>query len=344
MRRCPNGHCFDDQELIFCPECGLPMKDYDARTEEQTESIQQEGLNNQTPASSAAEESKAPSKALACWIFGILFAFVAFVILEITDTTFFVPSWHQRSEQSINTQKSVEQDSAESESPVTVETSLVPAFNIPKDQLIEMAKSILAQEPYWTKETAPQNISDFPLLPEKLRSLPHASIKYGDSEYYLEFIQSFDIPYAYGTLWYDIGTDSSCIYLYKDQLGQSSNVWYSESTDSKNVYDAWFNTWYNIDTDSFVDDKSAESANQMWFSEVVRWYNDVESPSKRISIILANERSISYEISDVGDEYGNIVDTIISISIFDERETRETDQTLTLWYSYKDGQLTDVWQ
>lgn len=95
MRRCPNGHCFDDDELICCPECGLPMKDYETQTEEQMESIQREESDNQSSDPCATEVDKAPSKALAWWIFGILFAFVAFVILEITDTTFFVPSWHK---------------------------------------------------------------------------------------------------------------------------------------------------------------------------------------------------------------------------------------------------------
>lgn len=104
MRRCPNGHCFDDDELICCPECGLPMKDYATQTEEQMETIQREESDNQSSDPCATEVDKAPSKALALWIFGILFAFVAFVILEITDTTFFVPSWHK---QSAHTQESI---------------------------------------------------------------------------------------------------------------------------------------------------------------------------------------------------------------------------------------------
>ena len=108
---CPNGHCFDDDELNYCPECGLPLKIFDSlqannnvneqRYHSQNDAVQYQQceisnpLQSQDSSSHNSTAKRHPSGV--ALFFAIIIAFLtAFILFELTGVTHLIPAWHKK--------------------------------------------------------------------------------------------------------------------------------------------------------------------------------------------------------------------------------------------------------
>lgn len=113
VKICPKGHCFDDDELVYCPECGLPLRPFDGSLPPNTEleehnnacsneagiqDQQQKATDfSQDQDNTVNSNTSLSSSNKAIWVFAFVAACVlAFAVLELTDTTRIIPSLHQR--------------------------------------------------------------------------------------------------------------------------------------------------------------------------------------------------------------------------------------------------------
>ena len=98
MRRCAKGHCFDDDKLIYCPECGLPMAANKTQTVNQTEEQEKTGFqgiyDNQSSElhkTEKTEKDESPSKAFVWGTLVFFFACIIFIILGVASgSQFFI--------------------------------------------------------------------------------------------------------------------------------------------------------------------------------------------------------------------------------------------------------------
>ena len=108
---CPKGHYFEDDELNYCPECGLPLKPFDSsqannkpeerRNPDQNDAAdqyQQSGTSNQLQSQDTSSQNRTTKKhrtGAAVFFTVILIALFAFVLLELTGITHMIPALHQ---------------------------------------------------------------------------------------------------------------------------------------------------------------------------------------------------------------------------------------------------------
>ncbi len=108
---CPKGHRFDDDELNYCPECGLPLKPFDSsqvnsilgqkhlNQDDANDQHQQHEISNHLQSHDTSSQKsttkKHPSGAIV--FFAIMFlVLTAFVLLEMTDITHLVSALHRK--------------------------------------------------------------------------------------------------------------------------------------------------------------------------------------------------------------------------------------------------------
>ena len=164
MRYCPQGHSFDDNELTYCPKCGLPLHDspidqqynitnqFEADYMANNES-QQTSQNNQMPLDSPNDSNRSTHKRknYKGWFVGaVLGLLLIFFILELTNATCILPFLH---------------------SPRITNARLSPVMDILIVDHSEQIQYMAKEGENWTEANAPQTIDDLPYFPKQILSL-----------------------------------------------------------------------------------------------------------------------------------------------------------------------------
>lgn len=89
QRHCLNGHVVEDEELNFCPVCGMPLYD-------QLQSDDSNNLEAQFNRFEPDESSRHNKNNIGYIILSTVIVVLIFIILELMDVTYLIPHMHKK--------------------------------------------------------------------------------------------------------------------------------------------------------------------------------------------------------------------------------------------------------
>lgn len=329
MRYCANGHCFQDDELVYCPECGMPLS-----SDPPEQSNQQNNQNTSPENYGQNEPNRQRKKPIGYIVLCIIIIALVFVILEMADVTNLIPSLHKakQSESALQTSES----EVESQMVPTVNTqadyysrSKLPLFNITASELNTIMNSVFLEAFSWDDKTAPQSVWDFPVLPNNLSDLegfPNVQWSYINSQYSITLIDPMPLPFSQGYI-SDLQNNIYYIYL----CGENKMA--SESMNKMDIASVNWSVVYNADLGEYRNDLTLNGLEIEYREGCQLLEQEGYDCSSRSIFIWDDEHNwwLSYLFDDL--DHGQ---TTLVIDI------KKDTQSKQLYYSLPSGKLYSV--